>query len=99
MKTADIAIFLISKNSLTSDFILRKEMPILLTRKKNEGMPIIPVLVGYCLWEKIKWLAKMQVRPEEGIPISEGEENERDKRCVEVLEEVTFILEERSLLM
>ena len=92
MNSADIAIFLISRHSLTSKFILRKEIPILLKRRENDGMIFFPILVGPCIWKRIEWLAKIQIWPRNGIPISKGNPIQRDERCVELVEELVELL-------
>ena len=45
MKRAAVAVLLVSAQSLTSDFILRKEVVTLLRRRHQEGLRFIPVIV------------------------------------------------------
>ena len=60
LNTADAAIMLISANFLSSVFICNEEIPILLERKANEGLKIIPVIIKHCPWKKIEWLNPIQ---------------------------------------
>src|SRR5262245_10381468 len=66
---ARVAILLISANFLNSDFILDKEVPILLKRRKSEGLIVFPVIAKACAWNKVNWLTEINVRPQNGRPI------------------------------
>jgi TIR domain-containing protein len=70
MERARVAILLISHNFLTSDFILREEVPNLLKRREEEGMRIVPVLLSDCDWPAVEWLAAMQIRPDPKVPLN-----------------------------
>ena len=50
---ASVVIVLISKYFLTSEFILRKEVPHLLKRRQACGLRVIPLIVRPCSWAKI----------------------------------------------
>ena len=50
MEAAEVAVLLVSADFLTSSFILREEVARLLTRRQQEGLPIVPVLVRPCAW-------------------------------------------------
>ncbi len=72
LRTANLAILLISANSLTSDFILREEVRSLLQRHEREGLRIIPIVLEPCAWQKVGWLSKMQLLPKDGRPLSQA---------------------------
>ncbi len=76
MARTSVAILLISADFLTSRFILGREVPVLLKRRKKEGLEVVPVLVAPCPWQEVKWLAKMQVRTYEGKPLPGGRKRE-----------------------
>jgi hypothetical protein len=57
IEAANVAVLLILAHFLTSSFILREEVSRLLTRRQQEGLPIIPILVTPCPWEEVPWLA------------------------------------------
>ena len=48
MEAADVAVLLISADFLTSPFILQEEVARLMTRRQQEGLPIVPILVRPC---------------------------------------------------
>ena len=68
MNAANVAIFLVSANSLTSKFILREEIRRLLERRDKEGLAIFPILVRPCAWQRVPWLTQMQIRPPRAYP-------------------------------
>jgi len=66
---ANLVILLISANFLTSEFILKKEVPDFLNRRQNEGLKVFPVIAKSCAWDSFHWLAEMNVRPKNATPI------------------------------
>ncbi|MEN5195543.1 leucine-rich repeat domain-containing protein [Sphingobacterium faecium] len=48
----DIAIMLVSRNFLASDFIMKKEVPALLEKLKTNGVLLLSIVIGKCLFEK-----------------------------------------------
>ena len=57
MNGSDMALFLISKDFLASRFIQDEELPRLLERRKQEGLRVVPIIIGLCLWESVPVLA------------------------------------------
>ena len=94
MDTADVAIFLVSAYSLTSEFILRKEIKKLLERRDKEGVTIFPILVRPCAWRTVPWLAELQLRPRGGVPLSAGTDYEIDENLTAIVEEIDATLKE-----
>ena len=72
LETATVALLLISANSLTSEFILQREIPLLLERRSNEGLRIIPIILEPCPWNTVAWLQQMEIRPKDARPLSDG---------------------------
>ena len=92
MDAASVAVLLVSAHFLTSPFILGKEVPRLLKRRDKEGLRIFPVIVRPCAWKQVKWLARMQVRPKEGRPLSAGDEHHIDADLAAIAEEIAAII-------
>ncbi|MCP5103618.1 MAG: toll/interleukin-1 receptor domain-containing protein [bacterium] len=78
LKEAHIAVLLISADFLASDFIIGKEVPLILDRRQNEGLRVIPLVIKPCAWDSTAWLADIQVTPKDGNPLSAKKEHEID---------------------
>jgi tetratricopeptide (TPR) repeat protein len=92
MKSASLAILLISANSLTSDFILHKEITTLLQRRHSEGLRIFPMIIKPCDWQAVGWLRTMNLRPKDGRPLSSGSEYQIDADLAEVAKEIRALI-------
>lgn len=82
METSNVAILLITANFLTSDFILDVEVPRLLSRRDQEGLQIVPVVVKPCIWDRVGWLQRMNLYPRDGRPLSAGSDYDVDSLLV-----------------
>lgn len=49
---ATIGILIVSRNFLASEFIMRKEVPVLLEKMQNDGTRLLTIVAGACLFEK-----------------------------------------------
>lgn len=68
--SCDLALLLISANFLTSKFILGQEVPVLLQRRQEQGLRVIPVILSPCQWQRISWLNHIQARPKDGADLA-----------------------------
>lgn len=75
LNNANIAVFLISVDFLTSEFIQKEEVPTLLKRKKEEGILILPLIVSSCGWDDVEWLDGLQVMPLNGKTLTDFKGN------------------------
>jgi TIR domain len=66
ISSASIAILLVSDKFLTSEFITRKEVPLILKRRSEEGLIVFPIIVTACAWKTVPWLGGLQARPAGG---------------------------------
>jgi len=98
MAAASVAVLMVTANFLTSRFILSEEVPRLLERRANEGVRIFPVIVKPCAWQQVKWLARMQVRPQDGRPLSGGTEYQIDADLTAIAEEIASIIRRAGLV-
>jgi hypothetical protein len=88
LESADVALLLVSANSLTSEFILSRELPELLRLRAQQGLRLIPVIVRPCAWRDVPWLAPIQVFPRDGRALSELPEHEVDSELAALAREV-----------
>lgn len=85
---AQVAILLVTKNFLTSDFILGQEVPEILERHQ-QGLTIIPIIARDCAWRRVEWLARLQVF-NNGLVVWRDDGKHVDKE----LSEVTYLIAE-----
>jgi tetratricopeptide (TPR) repeat protein len=76
MKSASIAVIIITGNSLTSQYILHDEVSPLLERRRGEGVRIFPLIAEPCAWQTVNWLRQMNLRPTDARPLSAGNNNQ-----------------------
>jgi Trypsin-like peptidase domain/TIR domain len=95
MAEARVAVFIVSVDFLNSDFILRNEIPTLMERRRREGMPIIPVIARPCPWQKVTWLAAIQVWPLNGKTLA-GLGGVKAEKVLSDLAEEVLLLAERT---
>ena len=89
---AKVAILLVTANFLSSDFILKKEVPALLKRRERDGVTVLPVIAKACAWKKIPWLAEMNVRPKNGRAVWGAAKNQPDDVLAAITEEIASIV-------
>jgi hypothetical protein len=63
IERAGVAVLLITKNFLSSKFMLQGEVARLLERHQSNRLIIFPVIAQECAWRNVNWLARMKVRP------------------------------------
>ena len=96
LQRCDVAILLISADFLGSEFCIRKEVPVLLERRKREGMMIAPILLRPCAWQIVPWLAAIQMQPCKGKPLLALDEIEQAEELTEVVLAIHGFLEKQA---
>jgi hypothetical protein len=66
MAAADAAVLLVSADFLISKFILENEVPVLLERRKRDGLRVFPLIVRPTNPGEVDWLAPIQWQPRDG---------------------------------
>lgn len=88
LEKTDIAILMISVNFLNSDFIFEHELKVLLEKHKNDGVRILPVLLGTCDWEYEKEIEQFQIFPDANEPLASMNENLFAERALQFFQTV-----------
>ena len=78
MADARLAVVLLTKEALESEFILETEFPILRDRQHRNGLPVFPVICEDCDWRAHDWLRATQA-PNESRPLSQLDEAAQDR--------------------
>lgn len=58
-----VALCLVSKHFLDSDFCMDEELPYLLQQHWAGQLEVLPILVGPCAWKRHPWLARLDAWP------------------------------------
>jgi len=66
MNECDLAILLVSKHFIASRFIQDEELPLLLQRRSDLGLRVVPIIVRPCKWSSEPALSKLQALPKDG---------------------------------
>ena len=85
---AQLAVLLISADSLSSDFIVNVEVPRMLKRHRNGELKIIPILVEDCPWQDVPWLAELQMRPLDAVPLAARRRHAREAELAKITREI-----------
>jgi len=88
LNEARVVVMLISADYLASKFITEVEVPLILKRRREGGVTVLPVLVRPCTWEKIQWLSAIQFMHWGGKALSEIQPHEIERALAEVAQTV-----------
>jgi TIR domain len=97
MAEARVAILLVSVRFLNSEFVRRKEVPVLMERRQKEGLRVIPVIVSACPWQKVWWLSAIQARPLGGRTLEGLRKAQQNEVLSRLAEEVLDLVEQEHL--
>lgn len=92
MSECKIALFLISKDFLTSKYITGTEVPMLLKRRIEAGVRVIPVIVKPCAWQNLGWLKPINARPIDGRPLSGMTDHDAEQALADLASEIDDLL-------
>ncbi|WP_020560196.1 toll/interleukin-1 receptor domain-containing protein [Thiofilum flexile] len=94
LRSAKIAILLVSRPYLASKFIVKNELPPLLQSAKEHDTEIIPIMVSPCPYD-ISELGKIQASNSLLKPLRDMSPTERDVEYLKVLDRVAELLQEQ----
>jgi hypothetical protein len=92
LSRAKVAILLVSRNFLYSDFISESELPPLLDAAKEDGLVIVWIAIGYSSYEQTE-IADYQAANDPSRPLNSLSESEVDFELVRIAKEIDRILE------
>jgi len=87
LKSAKVAVLLVTANFLASDFINNNELPPLLTAAEKEGLTILWVSVRYCMWMYTK-IAEYQAANDPEKPLNSLAEAQLDQELVNICKQI-----------
>jgi len=96
LNQAQVAVMLISADFLASQFITEVEVPLILKRRQEQGLIVLPVIVRPCTWKKIQSLLEIQHLPRGDKALSEMQPHEIDRALAGVAQTVCDCLGNRK---
>ena len=100
MLSAKLGLLLVSSSFLTSPFVRREEVPRLFSQHEEAGMKIYPLIVRPCPWERVQWLKRLQLRPQDSKnrvkPVSTFSGAARQQVLANVANEIAGLLESNA---
>jgi len=84
IENSNVAILLVSRDFLTSNFILKNELPRIFTEKERRYLRVYPIMVRHCPYALHEELSKFQFFNDPKIPYSSLKEWEIEKELTEL---------------
>ena len=88
LSKSKIAILLVSKNFLASDFIQSEEVPKILKNASENGTMVFPVIIAPCLFEDFVEISQYQAINSPSKTLSECEGPERDRYMLNLMKAI-----------
>lgn len=87
-----VFILLVSRHSLSSDFILKKEVRPMLEKHRPGGARIYPIVLTACDWGAADWLKEFNLKPRDAKALASFNEGERDEQMALIAAEIRRLL-------
>jgi TIR domain len=88
LNDCDIFILLVSRHSVSSDFICGVEVDRMLARRRESELTFYPIVLSPFATSTVPWLMGMNLMPRGGKPLSTLANADRDVAMVEIVEEI-----------
>ena len=89
---AKVAVLLVSKHFLASEFILSKELPALLTINKKEGTTLLAIILSPCAYDDYEELSEFQAVNSPTKTVVDMSEGEREALFVKTTKQIEAAL-------
>jgi tetratricopeptide (TPR) repeat protein len=96
MTDAGVAVLLLTKETLESEYILNMEFPFLRERQQRDKLPVFPIVCEPCNWRAHDWLRLIQM-PNASNPLSQLSEAARDRVFRQLATEIADQLSRTAL--
>jgi len=97
---AHVVLLLITSDFLNSPFIMKREVPCVLARRRRGEVHLVPIIGKPCPWRAHRWLARLQVRPKNGTPLLKpARKCDQEERMAAIAMEIRGVVEGRRALV
>ena len=88
-----VAVLILTKDFLRTEFIAKQEVPELLRRREELGMKLIPLLIHDCPWKAVRWLRALNIVPPKAKPLDTMSKQQQNAFLSRMTEEIAKFLE------
>jgi hypothetical protein len=89
---ADVVLYLVSANSMATDYIQKDELPLIENRCQKGQCVLVPIIVDFCDWQE-QGFAKYNALPEKGIPVTDKKHWDNENQAwLSVITEIKRII-------
>jgi len=92
LENAEIALLIVTKSFISSEFIRQKELPTLRRRERDSELTIMPLLVESCNYILVPELEKLNFRPRNRNTFEELKDTELSRELTELNNEIILLL-------
>src|SRR5262249_2918945 len=96
LNECDLALLLASADFIASRVIYEEELPVFLSRRQQEGLTILPIIVRDCLWKSEPLLKDLQALPRDGKALMSFPKARRDRVWMEIAQAIEKIAQAKS---
>ncbi|MEB3335181.1 MAG: SUMF1/EgtB/PvdO family nonheme iron enzyme [Cyanobacteriota bacterium] len=93
---ARVALLLVSKNFLASEFIQRKELPSLFAAAESDGLTILWLPLLPCSWKRFRQIEQYQAVIPAKLTLGEMDEVQRDRALVQITDRIHDVFERQK---
>jgi len=91
LNKADIVLYLVSANSMATDYIHKVELPLVEERCNKGDCKLVPIIVSSCHWTQLDF-AKKNALPNKGVPIRDKSWGNQDVAWTAVIQQLEKIV-------
>ncbi len=92
LRSADVVLYLVSHNSIATDYIQNVELPLVIERCDNKECVLIPVIVDFCKWQKLVF-ARYNALPNKGLPVTHRDWTNQNEAWLNIVDGIERIIE------
>ena len=91
LNASDIVLYLVSANSIATDYIQKIELPLIQERCENGECKLVPIIVSACHWTALDF-AKKNALPNKGVAVRDKSWGNQDEAWATVVKQLEKIV-------
>jgi GTPase SAR1 family protein len=91
LEQADVVLYLVSANSMATDYIQKVEVPLIKERCERGECLFVPIIVDFCHWTALDF-AKKNALPNKGTPVTDGSWKNQNQAWMTVIQQLEKIV-------